>query len=308
VIAVSVRREHWTLWPLVALLALIPAPLAYRASPVAPLALLAGVAFVTAAVRAPGWAVPAACALVPFEAIQVPLSVFGALSPTEVGFLIVAGGYTWRGLRGDDGVVYPSLADAPVIILILAVLAGAVVGAPTFVVGRLVVMWTAFYLVHLTVRGLRPNEVRRVLLALAAGAAALGVTGIVSYFAGGGVVVSGADVSGRASGAIADPNYFAAYLLIAGIPALALAVGGAVRRRAVLLAISALSVGGLVLSLSRGGVLGLVLSLSLLVLAWQRTRVAAVCVVAALVATTARRLPSLRRCSSAKRRSRAIDP
>lgn len=271
-----------------ALLAVAPAYLGYHAGPFAPLVLAAGGAFTVLAMFHPGWALPVACLLAPLEGVQVPLGGLGALSPTEAAFLVLAAGWCWRALATPDRVCFPGIADFPTVAFVLAVLPGATIGADPRVVARLGLMWTAFFLVHLTVRELAPHEVRRVLWALGIGAGLLGLTGLLNYVAGGGAVVAqgGAAVSGRASGGIDDPNYFSAYLQLAAVPLLGLAVGRLARPRALAFAVFGAAAAGVVLSLSRGGTLGLALAVGIVVMSWSRTRWVSVAVAAALAVTT----------------------
>jgi O-antigen ligase len=256
------------------LLAVLPAYISYLTFPAMPLLLAGAGAYLVLACVSPGWAVPIACALAPLEAVQVPLGKLGALSATETACLVLAVGWFWRALTRPESVSFPTIADFPTIAFILALLPGIAIGGEVPVVGKLLVMWTAFYFVYLTVRSLSPREIRRVLWALGLGAAALGVTGVLAYVAGGGAQVTegGNAVSGRASGGIADPNYYAAYLQLAGVPLLALAVSRLTRRRIVAFAAVAAVALGILLSLSRGGTLGLVLATTVVVLSWSRTR------------------------------------
>jgi O-antigen ligase len=272
-----------------ALLAVLPAYISYLTFPTMPLLLAAAGVYLVLACGWPGWAVPIGCALAPLEAVQLPLAGLGALSATESAFLVLAIGWFWRALTRPETVVFPSIADFPIIAFILALLPGIAIGADIAVVGKLMVMWTAFYFVYLTVRGLRPHEIRRVLWALGSGAAVLGVTGVLAYVSGGGAQLSqgGISVSGRASGGIADPNYYAAYLQLAGVPLLAIAVARITRRRALAFsAVGAVAL-GILLSLSRGGTLGLLLAVTVVVLSWSRTRWVTAAVLVVLLGTTA---------------------
>ncbi len=160
------------------------------------------------------------------EAVQVPVAGLGALSPTEAAFLVLGAGWVWLALVGCPGVLVPQPADYPLLALPLCVLPALAWGAPPSQVLRLALMWTAFFLVFLTVKAFTPGELQQTALALAAGGALLAVMGLLTFAQGGGADVSadGTSVSGRAEYGIPDPNYFAAYLLLAGAPLLGLVV------------------------------------------------------------------------------------
>lgn len=260
---------------------------AYRTAPLLVLAAAAAGALVVLAALRPVEAVCVGVLLAPAEAVQVPLGSLGALSPTEVAFLLVAGGWVWRALIGDPRVRYPQIADYPLVALVLAVLPGAALGVELPVVARLTVMYAAFLLAFLTVKGFTPAELRRVLVCLGVGGGALAALGLVGYVRGGGPVVYGENVGGRAAFGIPDPNYFAAYLLLALLPLLALVVGGRLRGRAACAVLVGLMAAAVVASLSRGALLGVAVGVAVVVTAWVRTRVAAGAVVLAVVALTA---------------------
>ena len=279
-------RPVWLLGlPALAVLAVAPAYVGYATSPFVPLVLAAGLAFVVLAAIRPGWALPIGCALAPLEYVQVPVNGLGSLSPTETAFLVIAGGWLWRALTAPDRVVFPGFGDFPAIAFVLLLLPGAAVGPDMQLVLRLAVMWTAFFVVSLVVRELSPREVRRVLLALGLGAGILGLQGVLGYL---GVLGGPAEggVIGRASSGIADPNYYGAYLLVAGVPLLGLVLGRVARPRGLALAAAVAAVAGVVLSFSRGALVGLVLALAIVLAAWSRTRwVTAAIAVTALAVT-----------------------
>lgn len=235
----------------------------YAVAPLAPVAAAAVLLMLVLAYQLPAVALTVAVALSPLEAVQLPVGAAGSLSPSKAGFLLVAVGYLLRLTRGAP-VVRPSLRDWPIVALIASLLPGAVLGAPLTGIAKLLVLWTAFYLVFLTVQSLQPAQVRRVLVALAGGAAVLAIGGIIGYVNNGGAQLGngGAAATGRASSGIADPNYYAAYLQIAALPAFALAVLAGTRRR-LLVALAPLVVFAAVLvSLSRGAILALVVALA----------------------------------------------
>lgn len=263
--------------------------LAALAGPFAPAALVIGAAFLVVSVVRPAWALALALTLSPFESLQLPLGP-GALSPTEGALLVVAAGWAVRAVAGTGRTVWPSWADAPVIALVLLVPPGLLWGAAPADVVKTTLMWTAFYLAFLVAKSLDARDLRLVLLALVVGAGVLGGQGVLAYVSGGGAVLSdgGAQVSGRASSGITDPNYYAAYLTLAAVPALGLAVGlRGWRGRPVAAVAGAVCCAGVVLSLSRGSILALVLALTLLLAGWSRSRRTTVAALLALLVVLA---------------------
>lgn len=244
----------------------------YVVASFAPLAVAGGAALLVLSVRRPATMLMLAAVMAPFEGLQVRVGP-GGLSPTEASFLLVAVGYLIRAATGLPQ-VRPSRRDWPVVVLVLSLLPSLALGTPWIDVAKLLVMWTAFYLVFLAVQSLPPAQVRRLLVALSLGAAVLGARAIVGYVQHGGAQLADGtvDTASRASSGITDPNYFAAYLLLAGVPALALALLTRTRGR-LLLAAAPLVVGvAVVLSLSRGGLVGLLLAVAVLLAAvWARS-------------------------------------
>lgn len=263
--------------------------LSYATSPLIAVGLVIVLAFVVLAAVRPVLAVCGCSSLAVLEAQQVPLGGLGALSATEVAFCLVAAGWVWRALTGAPDVRYPEFADYPLVGFVLALLPGVALGAPPAVVARLLLMWTAFYLVYLTVRGFSPAQLRRVVLALGLGAGALAAMGLITYVRGGGadVTAGGAVVSGRAAYGIPDPNYFAAYLQLAAAPALALVVAGRSRWRPAMTVAVLLCGVAIVATLSRGAILAALIAVGVVVMAWSRTRVVTVGVALVVVCATA---------------------
>lgn len=262
--------------------------LSYMVSPLATLALPAGGAFLVLACWRPLPAVCVAVSLAVAEAVQVPLGGLGALSATEASFLIVAVGWVWRAFTGHPGTRFPQVADYPQIALVLALLPGLAFGTPVTVVARLLVMWTAFYLVFLTVKAFDPSELRILMLALGIGGGLIATMGLLAYVRGGGTTVAagGSSVTGRAAYGIPDPNYFAAYLVLAATPLFALVLAGQVRWRLIAAGSTGMCVLAIFASLSRGALLGLILSFAVVVVAWTRTRVASAAVGLVVISLT----------------------
>jgi O-antigen ligase len=98
------------------------------------------------------------------------------------------------------------------------------------------------------------------------------------------LVAGGTLTNERAAASVADPNYFAALLVLGLLPALALLIGDA-KRNVWLIVPVATAAGGMFLSLSRGAVLGFAAGV-LVLLAWRRARRVALALIALLVVLT----------------------
>ncbi len=257
---------------------------AYLVHPLAlPAAAVAGV-FVVAAFLRPVIGLVGAGLATPLEAVNLPLAS-GALSPAEAALSVVALAYVARLLVRPESVVTPSLRELPIAVLLFAVAAGIVFAAEPAPVLRVAVLWTLFALVYLQAQSLTLGEMRAVVIALVVGAGLLGGIGALSFVQSGGAQFhGGSSVSGRAAGTFADPNYYAAFLALALLPGVALLLAQ-VKRHLWLLAPLAVGVGGLLFSLSRGGILGFAAGLMLL-LAWRRARHVALAILVVFVALT----------------------
>lgn len=257
-----------------------------RLHPLLPAALVSVALLCWLTVARPAVVLALALTLSPLESLQLPLGP-GALSPTEAALALVALGWLARAVSGYGRTVWPSWADVPLIALVLLVLPSALLGSAMSDVVKTAVMWSVFYLAFLTAKSLERREALLVIVALAVGAAVLGAQGVANYISSGGATVTagGAAVTGRASSGIEDPNYYAAYLQLAAVPALGLVIGLRGRWRGPAFVAVLCCVAGVVLSLSRGATLGLALALVLLLSAWSRSRrVAAALLVALAVA------------------------
>jgi len=259
---------------------------AYAIHPLAlPAAVVAG-AFMVAAFLRPVVGLIGAALATPLEAVNLPLAS-GALSPAEAALVVVALAWLARALLRPESVAKPALRDLPVAVLLLAVAAGLVFAAEPAPVLRVTVLWTLFSLVYLQAQSLTLAEIRAVTIALVVGAGLLGGIGALSFVQSGGTELlgGGSTVSGaRAAGTFADPNYYAALLALALLPGVALLLAET-KRNLWLLAPLAAGIGGLLFSLSRGGILGFAAGL-LLLLAWRRARYVALAILAVVAALT----------------------
>ena len=259
---------------------------AYAVHPLALPAAAVGGAFVIAAFLRPVVGLVGAAIATPLEAVNLPLAS-GALSPAEAALAAVAIAWLARVVLRPESVAKPALRDLPVAVLLLAVAAGLVFAAEPAPVLRVAILWTLFGLVYLQAQSLTLGEIRAVTIALVVGAGLLGGIGALSFVQSGGTELlgGGSTVSGtRAAGTFADPNYYASLLALALLPGVALLLAQTKRHLWLLVPLAA-GVGGLLFSLSRGGILGFGAGL-LLLLAWRRARYVALAILALVVALT----------------------
>ena len=246
----------------------------------------AAAGFAYLAFERPAWAVAAGLAAAPMEALNFKLPS-GAISPTEAALAFVGVAYVARALLRRDSVVAPSLRDTPIVLLLGFAAIGIAIAEEPAPVMRVLTFWVLFYFVYLQVQSFGRREIRLVLAALLAGAGILGTIGAIEYIRGGAadVFAGGVLASGRAVGSFEDANYFASFLQLALLPALALLLLD-LRRNLWLLPFAVGTFAGLVFSLSRGATAGFVVGL-LLLLAWRRARWVAIAIAALVIVVTA---------------------
>jgi O-antigen ligase len=247
---------------------------AYAFSPWLPVAVAAVPAFAALAWFRPGWAVGAAFALAPLEPYEVALGLLGDLTLTKGALLIVAGAHVLRLASGRAGAGVPRPGDWPVALLLAALLPGLLLGVPAVTVVKLLVMWVAFAIVLLAVRGLPRGDREVVVVGLAVGATVMAVQGLEAYLSSGGTTFYGGIVAGRTAAGITDPNYYATYLHVATVPLAALLIGGLrpVALRPFAWGAVAVTTVAILLSFSRSATLALALSVVLLALGWRSAR------------------------------------
>lgn len=266
---------------------------AYKLGPGPAATLICAGAVGLAALRWPWVGLAGAFLATPLELLSINLPT-GALSPAEALIAVVAVGWLGRLVLRPAEVAKPALRDWAIVGLLVVMFAGITVSNAPSVSARVVIFWTLFYFVYLQCQTLTPTEMRRVLVAFAVGAGILGGIGAVSYLTSGNDVVyaGGLATGARATGTFADANYYASLLALAILPAIALALRSA-RSNGWLIIPAAIATAGILFSLSRGGVLGLVAGVFLLLL-WSRARwVALSLAIVAAVLTLAGVGPSL---------------
>jgi O-antigen ligase len=271
-----VSRVMWVAGGLAAaLLVTVDAAIAYTLSPTIalglPLAIVATVFVVAATVYLfyrPMVGVYVAILCVPAETLNVRFGSFG-LTPTKALLVLVGGVVIVRFLMtGRLRKVHPAYVAflAGQIIAIL----GLLVAKDTFLVIKIWTIWSALLAVSMLVASANVRQVKIILYCLSVAGAILAVQSI----AHGGqqtLVNGGARVTDRAQGSFTHPAELAFWLLLALSPTLVLALVSRARMRVFLLVAAGLSLAGLLLTLTRGAIIGFAASL-LVLLTWRRFR------------------------------------
>jgi O-antigen ligase len=199
-------------------------------------------------------AVMLALALVPLELFSVRVGVVD-LSATEVMFVVAGVGWAARRLAQATLPISSSPLLAPMCLLVAAIVPGLLVSSEQLLVAKTLAMWTAFFLVfNAIVDQCSRREVEWLLMTIAVSAALVGALAVTTS----GDVSLGAfgeEATGRAVGSFGHPNILAAFEILALPGALALSLRGPSVIRPFAALAGALCLMGLVLSLSRGGLL-----------------------------------------------------
>lgn len=274
----SRRSSEAALWLLggagIALIAIVQTTVFYRASPMIGLALPVALGIAALVIAKPMAGACLAIAAVPLEVLQTQIS------PMEGLLLLTAGAIA---LRMAFGVV--RLHVDPVFLVfgaaLLWMLAGFGVARDEFIVARTLLMWAGFALVALYVSNASPRQIRLVLWAIVAGAvftALIAVANGTAQEARAGATA----VEGRAQGSFTHPAQLAFFLVMALPPALVLIVQSRAWLRIAASASAITIITVLVLTLTRGAIVGAAASLAIM-LVWAPFRKIAATVLIALL-------------------------
>ena len=276
-----------------ALVAFVTVQVAYRFHPLAPLALAGLAAALVLAVWRPIYVVYAAAALVPFELFSFQLGAAG-VTPSEGMFALAGVGWAAQQLARGETALVSSEVGKPLALLVLAVVPGLALVPDTFLVLKVFIIWTTFLLVfQMIVTEGDEKTVRNFLFILAVAAAVIGAVAAVRT---GGQQPElrglGETATGRATGSFGHPNTLATFEALALPAALALGLHGRGLIRPIALASFALIFGGLMLSLSRGGLLAVAGALGMMLLwpPFRRTVAVALVIFIAFIAIGGARL------------------
>lgn len=275
----SWRRSEPVLWLLgatgVVLVALVQTTVSYRASPLAGVALPVVLATAAAVIWRPVIGVCTAMVAVGLEVLGTQVSAMEALLVLTAAAVLARWAFGVLALRVDP--VFLVLGAA-----LLWILAGLGIAVDQFVVVRTLLMWSAFTVVALLVSNASERGMRQVLWAIVAGAAVSSLMALASGTAQ--EARAGATaVAGRAQGSFTHPAQLAFFLVMALPPALVLAVRSRGALRPVAVAATGLMVFTLLLTLTRGAIIGSAVSLGIMLVWPPFRRIAAVALVALLV-------------------------
>lgn len=269
----------FTLMALAGLVASAATLVGYRTHPALPLAALAVIALVAVP---PVVVLHLAVAIIPLELVSAS---FGgaAISPTEAAMTLAGFGWVTRRLLAGEPIFTPSPLNAPLVILLLATAAGLAVGEePGTAMKRVVIGTSLFFIIQMLASEGSPRMVRSVLLVLVGSGAVVALVAVIGAAGGRPELVGfGGVAKNRATGSFDEPNLLASFLGFALPAALALAFATWAIVRPALLAAFGLILMGVVLSLSRGGLLAAAGG-TLVMLGWRPVRRAAL-VVAVLI-------------------------
>jgi O-antigen ligase len=220
---------------------------------------------------------------IPLEFASIAVGGQIAMRITELLLLATAGAALvhWA-LSEERPDVPPALMAIAGLCLVVAL--SYAVADDRLIVTKILAMWSAFTVVGVLAANAPTSELHRVLVCLAVGG---GIAGFIAV--GGGtdqeLLRGGVAASNRAQGSFAQPNVLAFFLALAIPPAVVLASRGDSWLRAFMALMAVGAIWGLMLSLSRTGLVGTLLALCVLLL-WPPFRRVAVIGLAALTLFT----------------------
>jgi O-antigen ligase len=261
-IAPSRRTLAWVAGGLVvSAIAAADTMIAYMVSP----AVALGLPFVAVAsvyfFYKPMVGVYAAILCVPAEALSLSFGSFG-LTPTKAILLLVGGVVLLRFVMVGH-VRQPHPAFIAFLMGQLLTILGLLVARDTFVVLKIWVIWSAFLAVAMLVAAAGVREIKVILYCLTFAGAILAVESI-AHGTSQSLVNGGLAVTDRAQGSFTHPAQLAFWLVLAISPALVLAMVGRPSLRPFILAAAALAIVALLLTLTRGAIVGFAGSLVVL--------------------------------------------
>jgi putative inorganic carbon (hco3(-)) transporter len=286
-------RSDW-LWPAVAALAacVTAAALslaAYWFSPGVAAVLLPGGAVLVLILVQPMAGIYAGVLCAPLEYLD--LGVGGGiieLTAGEAVLLVTAASVLLCALSGGLGVLRMSLAHGAFAVLIGIASLGLAFAPDTLVVFKIALMWSAILVLSLYMLSVTPGQLRWLLMAIALSGAVLALIAIAK---GGTIELQegGAFATNRAQASFAHPAVLAFFLQLALPCALCLSLTAGRWQRAPMLIAAGLILTALMLTLTRGAIIGA--GVSIAVLLWlPRFRLLAVLLLVALVAFSAANL------------------
>jgi putative inorganic carbon (HCO3(-)) transporter len=282
---IAVPRAVGLALGLVATVALVAAveALASATTVVVALGGVAGLVLCAAVLARPMIGLYALTLAVPLEGIIVP-GGGTLLSPAKALIVLTGLAAGGRLLLTRTGQRW-HLAHLAFGVLLADLALGTLVAEDAFTVAKILVIWTAVFLISLHVALLGPREVRRILACLVVSGGVVGGVALVTQRAQQ-LTDGGAVVSGRAQAVFAHPGVLAFFLVLQLPVALVLAVGGPRRLRPLMVVCAVIAAVALLLTLTRSAIIGAGCGLLLLGLLSSSRRVLLVVALGTVAALT----------------------
>lgn len=262
----------------IAVIAILQTTVFYRASPMIGVALPLVLGVTALVLARPMLGVCLGLAAVPLEIVGTQIT------PMEGLLLLVAASVVLR-----QAFAMGRLQVDPVFLVfgaaLLWMLAGLGIARDEFIVLRTLLMWTGFAIVAVLVSNASPRQIRMVLWAIVAGAvfsALIAVADGTAQEARAGATA----VEGRARGSFTHPAQLAFFLVMALPPALVLIVKSRAWLRVLASGSAVVIISVLVLTLTRGAIIGAAASLAIMLVWAPFRKIAAVVLVALLLFAT----------------------
>lgn len=277
-------------------LALLQVALGEKVSPI----VAVGVPLVALAIfaiwRNPMRGVQLALLTIPLESLHANFGSFELSAAVAV--LLVTAAVTvckWISTRTEPWMPHALVAMCG---LLLAVLLGMGVAEHKLAVAKIFVIWAALTIVAVMVANADLEERRKALWCLTIAA---GITGAIAVAHGSHqeVLDGGTLATNRAQGSFSQPNVLAFFLVLAVPVSLMLALEGSRTTRLIAMLAAGLAIAGLVLTLSRDGIIGGSLSIAMLLL-WRPFRRMSLVALAVMLAFTVGNLGSIEKSSEVK--------
>lgn len=279
-------RSRWageTLWWLggaagIAVIAVLQTTVFYRASPMIGIALPVVLGVAALVLVRPMLGACLGIAAVPLEVVQTQITPMEGLLLLVAATVVLRWAFDVGRLRVDP--VFLVFGAA-----LLWMLAGLGIARDEAIVLRTLLMWTGFAIVAVLVANASPRQIRMVLWAIVAGAvftALIAVANGTAQEARAGATA----VEGRAQGSFTHPAQLAFFLVMALPPALVLMVKSRAWLRVLASASAVTIISVLVLTLTRGAIIGAVASLGIMLVWAPFRKIAAVVLVALLLFAT----------------------
>jgi putative inorganic carbon (hco3(-)) transporter len=264
-------------------LAALYALMAYRVGPLVAAGALVSLAAVPMLILRPVLGIAAAALVLPLEYVAAETAGGFGISPSEGILLLTAAAAAPRllwSLRLRD--VHPAILAFGALVVVS--FTGLLVAAEPFTSARITLMWIAFLVATLVVATSSRDDLQLVVVSLALAGGLLGAVALIGLGSQE-AVAGGAIVINRAQAGFSHPTALALVLVLTFPIAFAAGLRGPPALRPLMLAAAALALTGLLLTHTRGAIIGGIVAI-LVMMRWAPfRRLAATFLVAVLVVT-----------------------